>query len=148
MSSQIGWTPIRRPTAITIIALALGIIGGLAVLTGSYLVTSSILRATSIVPGLGLDELLTVLVLSIGMGFLTALAAGFLWGRKPGARQFGLGASMVVLVTSIVAQLSFATPVMAIGISWVATLVCGIALLVLGVPTSDVRSYLRMEPGN
>lgn len=113
----------RMPGSAILLVLMLGVVGGLAVLTGFYFLTRALAGAEPPVASMSGGTFLTMSALSSVVGILSILSAIQIWEYEKGSLKFVIVAALVGLVASIGVQLTTTTGFVMIGVSWVATLV-------------------------
>jgi hypothetical protein len=129
---------VKRPISATVVAVLLGVFGGLAVLTGSFWATRSLLSEESQFPNIGNEALATMSILSVVIGALWVVAAYQLWEKKKWAWQFTVFAGIAGILLSAVAHI-VAGGFNLLSLSWVYPIVAVVAIVVLFIP--EVREY-------
>lgn len=130
---------VGRPISVSLLAVLLGVIGGLSVLTASYFFTVGLFSDEPVLAGVGNDAVVGMAFLSLMVGILFAYSAGILWDGKESAWRFSVEVAVFALIVSAAVQLVVTTGFVMLGVSWIVTIASVVALVILFLP--DVRGY-------
>lgn len=121
----------KMPGSAILSVIMLGIVGGLAVLTGFYFLTRALAGAEPPIADMSGGTFLTMSAASSIVGVLFMLGANQIWNYEKGSWHFVIVAGLVGLVASIGVQLTTTTGFVMIGVSWIATLVSIVTLVLI-----------------
>ncbi|MFQ5884221.1 MAG: hypothetical protein ACE5IO_03880 [Thermoplasmata archaeon] len=128
----------KRPTGATVVAILYGVFGSLALFTGSFWMSRSLLSREPLFSDMSNQTFAIMSLLSVIFGLLYGIAADRIWGRKTWAWQLGVVAGILGIILSVIAHI-IAGGINLLSLSWVYPVVAVIALVILYLP--DVKSY-------